>query len=500
MRRVLIMLTVGALALGLATVTPSPAAAATGTLTVTTLGRDGKPVSTGVQLANRATLRLLEITSGRTARVPRGRYLLLTDVFNDRDGTDTLAARRVTVTAGATRVTIDARHGRPVHVNVTPAEPAGYHHDFLMAVCQLDGPAEVDGYTFGDSLYVIPSRVDDVRLAYAARWLPPRASDAVVVVSGRTNAGLPDGVRRAVPVADLASVTALARRGIETGSASVSLQPAGGDACQSRLGETGTSRSLPFAFRARVSAGTWSVDERSQDYLGTVVTAVAGRRYTVALGKTPWGPAGRLPYTNASRRRIDLDVMQLYAGPDPGGQLADVTYELRHGREVLLRHKGLSDGPEISSRLPGRGWYTVMLSGHRHARFGRYAGDVLCPSASLRLHVYADPSANETVRAFVTRFVPTSLDASNRAPAAGRTTVGLRLLTGRRPDAVRSVQVWASNDGGHSWHRLAVRHTGGRWSVAVHNPAAGFVSLRSTVLDTHGNSATVTVYRAYGIS
>jgi hypothetical protein len=206
-----------------------------------------------------------------------------------------------------------------------------------------------------------------------------------------------------------------------------------------------------------------------------------------------------LPYTIASRRRIDLDVMQLYAGANPGGELADVTYELRHGRTVLLHHNGLSDGPEISARLPRRGWYTVLLSGRRHPRFGRYAPDVLSGKASLRLHVFADPSVNQPVRAFVTRFAPAGLDSSNRATARGSTTVGLRLLTGRRRDAVRSVHVWVSYDGGHTWRRVAVRRPGGHWSVAVRNPASGFVSLRSTVLDTHGNTATVTVYRAYGV-
>ncbi|MFD7609024.1 hypothetical protein ACFWAN_53475 [Streptomyces mirabilis] len=34
---------------------------------------------------------------------------------------------------------------------------------------------------------------------------------------------------------------------------------------------------------------------------------------------------------------------------------------------------------------------------------------------------------------------------------------------------------------------------------AVHNPASGHVSLRSTVTDTHGDSSTTTVYNAYAV-
>ena len=45
--------------------------------------------------------RQYQVTSGRPTRVPQGSYLLLVDVFNDRDGTDTLAARHVTVGAGS---------------------------------------------------------------------------------------------------------------------------------------------------------------------------------------------------------------------------------------------------------------------------------------------------------------------------------------------------------------------------------------------------------------
>ena len=500
MRRILVLLASAGVALAGLVVTTPPAAAATGTLTVMALGRDGKPVEAAVQLGNRKKFRQYQVTSGRPTRVPQGSYLLLVDVFNDRDGTDTLAARHVTVGAGSTRVTIDARRGRRVRVALSPAAPNGYRQHFLMAACQTDGLAELEGYTYGNTLYVVPSKANDVDLAYASLWQPVTGSGGPVIVAGTHDGGMPDGVHRTVRLADLATIAVTARRGIETGTASVSLRPDGDDNCLRLISPVGATRALPFSFAARVSTGRWSVDGMAQDYFGTVVRAArGGHHYRVTLGRAPAGPAGLLPYTNASQRSLHLESMQLFAGGNPGGAIADVTYDLRHRGHVLLHHSGLSDGPDVAARLPAAGWYAVTLSGTRHPKSGQYAPDVLCPRARLRLHVYADPSVSRSVRAFVPRFFPAGLDAGNRAAAGDTTPVGLRLVGPRRGDAVRSVHVWASADGGHSWHRVTVHHAGGRWWAGIRNPAAGFVSLRSTVLDTRGNSATVTIYRAYGV-
>ena len=499
MRRVLILLTSAAVLLGGAVVTTPAAAAATGTLTVTTLGRDGRPVSAAVQLGDRKRFRQYEVLSGRAARVPRGSYLLLADVFNDRDGTDTLAARTITIGSGSTRVTIDARHGRPVHVALSPRAPAGYRQHFLMATCQTDGLAQIDGYTYGNTLYVVPSAAKDVELAYSAIWQPSTGAGKSILVAGRHGAGLPAGVHRVVRQSALATITVSALRGLDIGTASVDLSRDDGDTCSDLVTHVSRSGPLPLSFAALVTPGDWSAQARAHDYFGGAVRVGPGDRRRLTIGRAPWGPAARLPYVIAGRRRLDLDVMQLFAGPAPGGQTADVTYDLRHHGQVLLHRSGLSDGPEISAKLPAAGWYTVTLSGTRHARFGAYSSQILSPRAALRLHVYADPAAAGYVHAFVTRFHPAALDATTRAPGGGMTSVALGLHGGGRSDAVRSVRVWASGDGGRSWHRVAVHRAGGAWTAAVRNPVSGFVSLRSSVLDTHGNSATVTVYRAYGV-
>jgi hypothetical protein len=66
-------------------------------------------------------------------------------------------------------------------------------------------------------------------------------------------------------------------------------------------------------------------------------------------------------------------------------------------------------------------------------------------------------------------------------------------------DTVKSVQVWASDNGGANWSKVTVKHTSGGWTAYVRNPASGFVTLRSEVTDTHGDTSTETIYRAYGV-
>jgi hypothetical protein len=68
------------------------------------------------------------------------------------------------------------------------------------------------------------------------------------------------------------------------------------------------------------------------------------------------------------------------------------------------------------------------------------------------------------------------------------------------PDSVKSVRAWYTTDDGATWHATTAKLSGGKWTIAVPNPASGRVGLRSTVTDTHGDSSTTTVYNAYAVS
>ncbi len=62
------------------------------------------------------------------------------------------------------------------------------------------------------------------------------------------------------------------------------------------------------------------------------------------------------------------------------------------------------------------------------------------------------------------------------------------------------MRVLVSFNDGKTWQRLAITRVHGIWRAVVHDPATGYVSLRSLVTDVHGDSTEQTVYRAYAVS
>src|SRR2546423_9334448 len=81
---------------------PQEVQAIGGSLTVVTLGRDGRPVTASLEAVNATSNVTSYLRSGRAKALPAGTYLVIVDIYNLRDGTDTLGAKRVTV-SGDTR-------------------------------------------------------------------------------------------------------------------------------------------------------------------------------------------------------------------------------------------------------------------------------------------------------------------------------------------------------------------------------------------------------------
>ncbi|HEY0001672.1 MAG TPA: S8 family serine peptidase, partial [Actinoplanes sp.] len=98
------------------------------------------------------------------------------------------------------------------------------------------------------------------------------------------------------------------------------------------------------------------------------------------------------------------------------------------------------------------------------------------------------------------RFSPT-VDANNVA-AAGRDfviPVTVERTTGSAAKPNRTLTVEYSIDDGRTWRPATVGGTGDERTVQVINPASGFVSLRANATDAAGNTAAVTVLRAYAV-
>ncbi|MGV9703090.1 S8 family serine peptidase [Streptomyces sp. NPDC003483] len=92
-------------------------------------------------------------------------------------------------------------------------------------------------------------------------------------------------------------------------------------------------------------------------------------------------------------------------------------------------------------------------------------------------------------------------DLSGRASRHSTLTVTPSHLKGATGAAsVRTVGLEVSYDDGATWHRTTPRHAGTDWKASLDAPSkARFASLRTTARDTHGNSVSQTVIRAFGL-
>jgi hypothetical protein len=96
------------------------------------------------------------------------------------------------------------------------------------------------------------------------------------------------------------------------------------------------------------------------------------------------------------------------------------------------------------------------------------------------------------------RFLP-GLDAHgvDRSPIL---PVEIQQQPGSPAGRARTLSVEVSYDDGATWRRVPVIHFGQRGFAVMSHPAGpGLVSLRARSTDTHGNTVTQTIVRAYRI-
>jgi hypothetical protein len=145
---------------------------------------------------------------------------------------------------------------------------------------------------------------------------------------------------------------------------------------------------------------------------------------------------------------------------------------------------------------PGDAGYRLEQSATRGAPF-RLSTSV---SAAWTFH---SASAGETpvrLPLSTVRFSPRVDEENNAAPAGAFVIpVTVERTTGSAAKPNRTLTVEFSTDDGRTWQPATVRGTGDRRTVQVTNPAGGFVSLRANATDTAGNTAAVTVLRAYAV-
>jgi len=317
--------------------------------------------------------------------------------------------------------------------------------------------------------------------------------------------GAPAGMTRTFLQSGLTRFVVNGRTGAQSGDAQVDVRYAPADGCAGVTLQLFSTVTLPYSLTMHVPAGPWSVGQFAQDSIaGPARRYAAGHSYVATVGAAVWGPGGRggLPKVDPYCRCLIASTNEMFADPalSNGGD-ARVTYTLRKRGTTIASKVVYSNVGAFTPPLRSGGWYSLTEVATRHP-IKRLPANVMSPRSVLRLHFYADPTRTMQVGGLITRFVPRGLGRDNRARSK-TTTVSLGLLRARGPASDRSVpktvRVWMSNDFGHTWRAVRVRNVDGAWSATIPNPASGYVSLRSTVVDTHSNTATTEIFRAYGV-
>ncbi|MGN9777102.1 hypothetical protein ACTMS0_15255 [Micromonospora sp. H33] len=495
-------------------------------LTVAHLDADGRPTTRAeTTVFDRAgEIRAVLHGTGDTAtvRLPKGDYVLVGDVvdFGRPDAPwHRLVQPRLTLDRD-TSVTVDARRAAPVTTTVPRAEARP-----VLVELGFDRPA-ADGAGFRLSLIA-----DDFAGLYAGHLGPEVAAEELTSYLSSTWAvpgargdfrntpftyGLLNtrrgsfftGFRRTVSDAGLATVNSRLNQQVPGRQATKSL-------FSIAPGVTGTIGSLlPYDLPARVthhldaSPVEWSAafGENRPDGNGlpAEVTALgqgyqtyqAGRAYSDRWNAAAFGPL--LDFAGHAGRQGDRMWfgVPMFSDQDGhrGGSLTDsASTRLYRGDQLV----GESAAVDVTATVaPGPADFRVEKQITRPSISGLSARI----DATWTFRSEGSGADTEWLPIWVVRYAPT-VDDRNRSRATPVTVLPVTLIP--QPEArvgtVRRLTVQVSGDQGRTWRSARVVPAGDRAYRAVFRtpPGARTVSLRATLVDSHGNRLTQTIINAY---
>ncbi|MFF8806349.1 serine protease [Streptomyces omiyaensis] len=491
-----------------------PASAAengTVTLTLRHLDRTGAPTDaystrvTGISGPGEDVRESPHDSSGTlTLRLPKGRYLLDSEVYplHRGAGTDWLVQPRLDLERDTT-VTLDPRTTSAVDVRPpeTGAEPR--HAMSFVEVSHGGRTRSVNLMSSAAGLRVAhlgpAAEPGSVTATFDAYWIGERSDYGLGYrfTSGRALTGF---VRR--PTAgDLATLKAAAAdRDGAGGVGAAAIQPSEGTTVglTSRLLRPGTA-----TFHVTPERGTWDLSYTTPGTPGTRPNLYEARDLPVRPGATTThtfdndvrGPSldpapGAPPALVRDGDRIALDLPLLADGE--GHAPSDPVFR----SAVTTLHR---DGVPVGTRrgAPGRAAFTLTTPDRARYRLTATALHGTGTSAGRTTAVWTFDSAATAAPAAlplsVVRFTPPlALDGTAPAGTALRVPVAVQgPAAGADPAALR---VRVSVDGGTTWSEAPVADG----AVEIRSPApGGTVSLRATLTDAAGNTLDQTLGNAY---
>ncbi|MEU4779287.1 S8 family serine peptidase [Micromonospora sp. NPDC023633] len=491
------------------------------TVTARHLNRAGAPAgehgTTLVSLDELNPYDLYDPDGTAELRVPKGRYGLVSYVF-DVDGEEFTAATQLVqpelVVGGDTRITLDARRGKPIEMSVPQrsATPA-------LVVTEASFLAEAGSYTFGlldsdfDGLFTaglgqpVPAQRFVATVSSQFADLEAASSPYLYALNEAVPGRMPTGFVRHYRAKDLATVThrfnggspglvtdrlVFAHRDPDLGGWAVGLPTATPGQRVERYNTRGLRWSSELDFGVPTPDG-WN--DTKAILFSEERSLRAGRHYRESWNSAPYGPS--FPAAGITRQgdRIAVNLpLHSDAEGHPGGSVADTARTALYRDGVLVGeiNEPAYGGFDVP---PGAADYRLEVSSKRS--FTDLATEVAATWTFRSRHVAGDDRA--ALPASAIRFTP-RLDRENAAPA-GRSFV-IPVQVQRQPGApsaqVAALTVDVSYDGGKTWQPARVHPGGDGWTATVRHPAGtGHVSLRATARDTAGNTVTQRVIQAY---
>ncbi|WP_439377423.1 S8 family serine peptidase [Amycolatopsis lexingtonensis] len=235
----------------------------------------------------------------------------------------------------------------------------------------------------------------------------------------------------------------------------------------------------------------------------------AGRQYRLGWNEAVAGPSlrgltvthsGEQPRPWAWRKDGVFDLWLPLFG-DAAGRPRKPEASAGDTGSVTLAKDGVAipvepTGEPTLARIPvpdADGGYRLTAEAHRHQDWWPLWTDVAA-EWGFRSSAAAD---GRPLPLLTARFAP-AVDLRNSAPA-GRVFTFPAFVERQGGGTGTKLAVEVSTDDGRTWQPTPVLRTGDHWTVAVRNPAGGFVSLRASAADDRGNTVRQTVIRAYAV-
>ena len=464
---------------------------------------------------------------GTPVKVSPGTYLIAAEVPTYSTGetltSQTLVFRKIAIRKTST-IRLNGRDGKQLTVGLTGAQ--AQDQDLAAGACLANSPGgsgQVEQAAWGGdgvAVYAVPVRSAYVRFSYLSILQSPAGASYYLV--GSAGRGIPSRLSYHQSAANLAKMTMVLRGGVfgssvmdwGIGSGNSQTFCGGGQDAEVQQPQSWVNYLTPGTWTTQVEAYSEGTNQELYRTAGFYATRryLAHRSYTDTFGGAVAGPGPDFPAIGSA----DFDYGPSLFDPPVtrGGSTccSRTAVTLRIGRHVVKKQTFSSSCQScFGATIRQAGWYTLNATARRWFPGGNTPTSLLSPrvAVSFRFHASPRPAGNgswQNLPVTDTSYQPLGLDIDNGAPAGGTTHLVIHV---KRPGnagtatpvyRLKTVRVLVSFNDGKTWQRLAITRLHGAWRAAVHDPATGYVSLRSVVTDVHGDSTEQTVYRAYAVS